>query len=105
MCVWVVLICQLWYEHRIYGNCKKQGLYSLENIWKNTLNDKYKNFVITNIEAAVKCIPTKARAKCRVPWESVAIWDKWDIMKKHPYLIKEIQQTSMFSNLKKPREN
>ena len=31
---------------------------------KHTLNDKYENFVTAYIEAAVKCIPTKLRAKC-----------------------------------------
>ena len=43
---------------------------------KYTLNDEYENFVLTYIEAALKCIPTKSRAKCRVPWEVIAIREK-----------------------------
>ena len=37
-----------------------------------TLNDEYENFVNANLEAAVKCIPTKQR----VPWETLAVRKK-----------------------------
>ena len=32
--------------------------------------------------AAAECMPTKPRAKCRVPWDSVAVMKKQDNMKK-----------------------
>ena len=38
-----------------------------------TPNDEYENFVHALLEAAVECIPTKQRAKPRVPWESLAV--------------------------------
>ena len=31
-------------------------------------NDKSEPFLTTHLEAAAECIPTKSRAKCRVPW-------------------------------------
>ena len=34
---------------------------------RHTPNDKYEHFVTNRIEAAAKTIPTKPRAKCRVP--------------------------------------
>ena len=34
----------------------------------HTLNDEYENFVNAHLEAAEECIPTKQRAKPRVPW-------------------------------------
>ena len=46
-----------------------------------TSNDEYKNF-ITADKAAAKCISTKPRAKCKVPWETIAIREKWYNMKK-----------------------
>ena len=39
----------------------------------HTPNDEYENFVNTYIEAAAECIPTKQRAKPRVPWETLAV--------------------------------
>ena len=39
-------------------------------------NDEYENFVNTHLEAAAKCIPTKQRAKPRVPWETLAVIKK-----------------------------
>ena len=53
-----------------------------------TLNDEYENFITTRIEAAVECIPTKPRAKCRVLWESIADRRKEDDMKKASLLDK-----------------
>ena len=38
-----------------------------------TLNDEYENFVNAHLEAAPECIPTKQKAKLRVPWETVAV--------------------------------
>ena len=38
-----------------------------------TSNDEYENFVIAHLEVAVECIPTKQRAKPRVPWETLAV--------------------------------
>ena len=35
-----------------------------------TPNDEYENFVNAHLEAAAECIPTKQRAKYRVPWET-----------------------------------
>ena len=34
---------------------------------QNTPNDEYENFVNAHIEVAAECIPTKLRAKHRVP--------------------------------------
>ena len=41
-----------------------------------TPNDEYENFVKAHIEAAAECIPTKLKAKHRVPWETLAIRKK-----------------------------
>ena len=48
-----------------------------EKIEKGTPNDEYENFVNVHREAAAKCIPTKPRAKYRVPWETLAVREKW----------------------------
>ena len=37
---------------------------------RHILNDKYKNFTQAHKEAAAKCIQSKPRTKCRIPWES-----------------------------------
>ena len=34
---------------------------------KPSLNDEYENSVAAQSEAATECIPTKPRAKCKVP--------------------------------------
>ena len=39
----------------------------------HTLNDKYENFINALLEVAAECIPTKQRAKPRVPWEILVI--------------------------------
>ena len=50
---------------------------ALQEIYETpTPNDKYENFVNTHIEAAAECIPTKLRAKYRVPWETLAVRQK-----------------------------
>ena len=36
-------------------------------------NDEYENFINAHIEAAAKYIPTKQRAKPRVPWVTLAV--------------------------------
>ena len=41
-----------------------------------TLNDKYENVVNAHLEAAAECIPTKQRAKPRVPWETFVVRKK-----------------------------
>ena len=40
------------------------------------LNDEYENFVNAHLEAEVECIPTKQRAKPRVPREMLAVRKK-----------------------------
>ena len=39
----------------------------------HTPNDGYENFINAHLEAAAECIPTKQRAKSRVPWEILAV--------------------------------
>ena len=41
-----------------------------------TPNDKYENFVNAYLEAAAECIPTKQRAKPRVPWKTLTVRKK-----------------------------
>ena len=43
-----------------------------------TLNGEYENFMTTTIKTTAGCIPNKSRAKCSVPWESVAVRGKGD---------------------------
>ena len=42
----------------------------------HTPNDGYENFINANLEAAAEWIPTKQRAKPRVPWETLAVRKK-----------------------------
>ena len=51
----------------------------------HTPNDEYENFVNAHLEAAVGCIPTKQRAKLRVPWETFAVRKKHADMKTAKY--------------------
>ena len=39
-------------------------------------NDEYEKFVNAHLETAAKCIPTKKRAKPRVPWETLTVRKK-----------------------------
>ena len=39
-----------------------------KNSETHTLNNEYENFVTAFKEAAAVCIPSKLRAKCRIPW-------------------------------------
>ena len=41
-----------------------------------TTNDNYENFINALMEAAAECIPTKLKAKHRVPWETSAVKKK-----------------------------
>ena len=41
-----------------------------------TTNDEYEKFANTHLEAAAECIPTKQRAKPRVPWDTLAVRKK-----------------------------
>ena len=47
-----------------------------EKTEKHAPNDEYENFVNAHLEAAAECIPTKQRAKSRVPWETLAVRKK-----------------------------
>ena len=55
-------------------------MYNFQRIQEKTEthipNDKYENFVNAHLEAAAECIPTKHRAKPRVPWETLAVRKK-----------------------------
>ena len=46
---------------------------ALQEISETPPNDKYEKFVNAHIEAAAECIPTKQRAKRRVPWETLMV--------------------------------
>ena len=39
----------------------------------HTPSDEYENFINAPLEAAAECIPTKQRAKLRVPWETLVV--------------------------------
>ena len=41
-----------------------------------TPNDEYENFIKAHTEAAAECIPTKLRARHRVPWETLVVMKK-----------------------------
>ena len=72
----------------------------------STLNDKYANFVNTHIEVATECIPTKQRAKPRVPWETLVVRKKSMQMRKpYPYAIGETQLILTLRNLIKLKLN
>ena len=68
------------YQHTVTVRKKFDTIH--ETSEKHTLNNKYENFVATNKEAAAECIPTKPRAECRVPLESIEVREKPDNMKK-----------------------
>ena len=44
-------------------------------------NEEYDNFVNVHLEATAECIPTKQRAKPKVPWETLAVRTKRADMK------------------------
>ena len=47
----------------------------------HTLNEEYENFVSAHMEAVEECITNKARAKHKVPWETLAVRKKQDNVK------------------------
>ena len=50
---------------------------TLQGISKtHTPNEEYENFVNAHTESAAEFIPTKPRAKHRVPWETLAVRSK-----------------------------
>ena len=63
--------------------------------------------VTAHIEAAAaECIPTKLRAKCRVPWESLVVRKNQNkFLKKYLYSIKETKQMPMHRGLRKFESN
>ena len=50
---------------------------------RHPLNDEYEKFITAYIEEAAKCILSKPRARCKVPWKSIAVRENWDYMKKY----------------------
>ena len=48
----------------------------------HTPNTTYDNFVVAHSEAAADCIPLKPKAKRRVPWETVAVTEKREHLKR-----------------------
>ena len=48
----------------------------LQKTETHTLNDEYVNFINSHLQAAAECIPTKQRAKPKVPWETIAVRKK-----------------------------
>ena len=70
---------------------------------RQTRNEEYEK-LLTAHSAATEGIPTKLRAKCRGPWELIAVREKRDDRKMHPYFINEIKQMAGHRNFKKTRE-
>ena len=54
---------------------------ALQKTEMHTLKDEYENFINAHVEEAVECIPTKQRAKPRVPWKTLAVRKKCADMK------------------------
>ena len=52
-----------------------------EKTEKRTPNDEYENFVNAHFEAAAKCIQPKLKTKYRVPWETLAVREKRELVK------------------------
>ena len=57
---------------------ERNKLNSLHEISEtHTPNEEYENFATAHIKAAAaECIPTKPRAKCRVPWKLLELKKK-----------------------------
>ncbi len=74
----------------------------LQEIFKSlTLDDEYENFVNAHTEAATaECIPSKLRAKYRVPWKTLTV-RKNETRKQHPYVIKGTQLVPIPRNLRR----
>ena len=52
-----------------------------EKTEKGTPSDEYQNLVNAHLETAAKCIPTKPRTKYRVPWETLEVREKRELVK------------------------
>ena len=59
-----------------YALALRNKFEALQKTETHTPNDKYENFVNTHLEVAAECIPTKQRAKPRVPWETLVFRKK-----------------------------
>ena len=70
-----------------------------------TPNDEYEKFVNAHIKVAAECIPTKQRAKYRVPWKILAVRKNVSTWKPHPYAIGGTQQILTLRNLKRHKIN
>ena len=74
------------YEWSLHNNRDISDKYTLtlrnkfdaleEKTETHTPNDEYKNFVNAHLEAVAECIPTKQRAKPRVPWGTLEVRKK-----------------------------
>ena len=70
-----------------------------------TLNDEYENFINVHMEVAAECIPTKLKAKNRVPWETLAVKKKRDDVKTGSLCRKGTQLMPMLRNLRWDKVN
>ena len=68
---------------------------------RHTPNDEYERFLTTHIETASKCVPSKGRLKCRVPWKSMAVREKRDNVQKTSILNKRNRTNA---NAQKPKK-
>ena len=68
---------------------------------RHTQNEDYENFVTTHIEAVIKSILIKPRAKCWVPWESIVVRKKQVSVKNSSLLNKRNPINASVQNLKK----
>ena len=68
------------YDWALLNNRDIRDKYILE-LRNSTPNDEYENFVNAHLEAAAKCIPTKLKTKYRVPWETLAVREKRELVK------------------------
>ena len=74
---------------------------SLQRHLKHTSNEEYENFLNAHIKVLADCLPTKSRSTCQVPWESKAVREKWDNMKKASLLNKRNPTNVNAEKLKK----
>ena len=79
-------IIPIHYDYSLLNNRNIRDRYALtlrnnfdalqEKTETHTPNDEYENFVNAYLEGVAECIPTKLRAKPRVPWETLAVRKK-----------------------------
>ena len=72
----------------------------LEVFEKITPDDEYENYANAHMKATAECIPTKPKAKHRIPWETLAVRKNEIKWKQHSYVIKETQLTNTKRNKK-----